>query len=124
MTDDDPAHPDRQRIDKWLWFARIVKTRGAAQELATSGHVRVNHDKNRAASRQVKAGDVLTIALGPHIRVLRVVDTGERRGPASEARRLFDDLTPAAQPRPGPAKDSGARPTKRDRRAWQEIDSA
>jgi ribosome-associated heat shock protein Hsp15 len=110
---------DRQRIDKWLWFARLAKTRTAAQKLAISGRVRVNRDKNEANSRAVKAGDVLTIGLDSGIRVLRIVATGVRRGPPAEARLLYEDLSPPApKPEPVAGRDPGAgRPTKRDRRA-------
>ena len=74
---------DRQRIDKWLWYARLAKTRTAAQALAVSGRVRVNSEKNQSASRGLKLGDVLTVALDSGVRVLRVVLLGERRGPAA-----------------------------------------
>ena len=54
---------DRRRIDKWLWYARLAKTRTTAQALAVSGRVRVNSEKNQSASRGLKIGDVLTVAL-------------------------------------------------------------
>jgi ribosome-associated heat shock protein Hsp15 len=109
---------DRQRIDKWLWFARLAKTRTAAQKLAISGRVRVNREKNDSASRVVKVGDVLTFALDSGVRILRVVANGERRGPAAEARLLYEDLSPPSLlAKAGPdARDPGSRPTKRDRR--------
>lgn len=108
-----------QRIDKWLWFARVVKTRTLAQKLAVSGRVRVNREKNDSASRPVKAGDTLTIALDAGVRVLRVLLPGTRRGPPAEARLLYDDLSPPPLPRQPPqgVRERGAgRPTKRDRR--------
>jgi ribosome-associated heat shock protein Hsp15 len=108
----------RQRIDKWLWFARLAKTRTAAQKLAVSGRVRVNREKNDSASRQLKVGDVLTIAFDSAVRVLKVLAPGERRGPATEARLLYDDLSPPPIPcgaKPDAARPGG-RPTKRDRR--------
>jgi ribosome-associated heat shock protein Hsp15 len=104
---------DRRRIDKWLWYARLARTRTAAQALAVSGRVRVNSEKNQSASRPLKAGDVLTVALDTGVRVLRVVLLGERRGPASEARLLYEDLSPPPAPS---APRAGPRPTKRDRR--------
>ena len=60
---DGESRDTRQRIDKWLWFARLAKTRTAAQKLAVSGRVRVNREKSDSASRLVRMGDVLTIAL-------------------------------------------------------------
>ena len=56
--------PEGQRIDKWLWHARFARTRGAAQQLAMSGHVRVNREKVTSASRLVRTGDVLNIHVG------------------------------------------------------------
>src|SRR5207249_3114621 len=64
---------DRQRIDKWLWHARVVRTRTAAAALADSGHVRVNGARIDAASRAVKPGDVVTVALDRNVRVLKVL---------------------------------------------------
>lgn len=115
------AAPDRQRIDKWLWYARLAKSRTLAQKLAVSGHVRVNREKNDSAARLIKVGDTLTIALGPAVRILRVKAPGIRRGPAPEAARLYDDLTPPAEPATEAPARAGARPSKRDRRrldAW------
>lgn len=85
-----------QRIDKWLFFARVVKSRSLAQKLALSGAVRVNRDKVEHAARIIRPGDVLTIRLDRSVRVLRVLNPGERRGPAGEAAGLFEDLTPRA----------------------------
>lgn len=110
----------RQRIDKWLWFARLTKTRTLAQKLAISGSVRINRQKNASASRLIQAGDILTIALSPGVRVLRVVSTGTRRGPATEARQLYEDLSPAPVAQPEPP-GGGPRPTKRDRRTLEAL---
>lgn len=82
---------DRQRIDKWLWFARVVKTRALAQDLAESGRVRLNGRKIDAAAQPVRIGDVLTIAVAGRVRVLEVRGFAERRGGAPEARTLFLD---------------------------------
>lgn len=84
---------DRQRIDKWLWHARIVKTRTSAAELVSSGHVRLNSARVVAPSHPVKAGDVLTIALDRRIRLWKVTDFAERRGDATAARRLYEELS-------------------------------
>ena len=84
----------RLRIDKWLWHARVAKTRTLAARLIADGHVRVNGTKADAPAKAVKPGDVLTIALERTVRVYRVVGLGERRGPATEARELYEDLSP------------------------------
>ena len=91
--------PEAQRIDKWLWHARFARTRGAAQRLAISGHVRVNRDKVASASRLVREGDVLTLALGRGVRVIRICAIAERRGSFDEARLLYEDQ--ASGPRSG-----------------------
>jgi ribosome-associated heat shock protein Hsp15 len=82
---------EAQRIDKWLWHARFARTRSAAQRLAASGHVRVNREKVMAPSRLVRPGDVLTLALGGGVKVIRVCGIAERRGGAEEARQLYDE---------------------------------
>jgi ribosome-associated heat shock protein Hsp15 len=120
---------DRQRIDKWLWHARVVRTRTTAAALVTGGCVRVNGERVDAASRLVKAGDVLTVALG-RVRILKVLDFAERRGSAIDAGVLFEDLSPPVM-RVDPehvaaantvTRDPGAgRPTKRDRRAIDRL---
>jgi ribosome-associated heat shock protein Hsp15 len=119
---------DRQRIDKWLWHARVVRTRTAAAALADAGHVRINGQRVDAASRAVRVGDVVTVALDRAVRVLKVLGFAERRGSADDARRLCESLEPAASPaaerRPLPAamRDAGAgRPTKRERRAMERF---
>jgi ribosome-associated heat shock protein Hsp15 len=116
------AGSDRRRIDKWLWFARLARTRTAAQKLAVSGRVRVNREKNNSASRTIRVGDVLTVALDSGVRVLRIVALGDRRGPASEAQLLYQDLAPPEPtPRPAQTQRSGPRPTKRERRALDAV---
>jgi ribosome-associated heat shock protein Hsp15 len=124
---------DRQRIDKWLWHARVVRTRGAAAALAASGHVRLNGVRVDAPAKAVKAGDVVTIALDARVRVLKVTGFAARRGAAAAGRALYDDLAPpaAADPsgRPAPpavaAREPGSgRPTKQDRRAIERFTAA
>jgi len=91
---------DRQRIDKWLWHARLVRTRGAAASLADSGHVRVNGQRVVAASRTVRAGDVVLIAFDRAVRVLKVLGFSERRGSFELAKGLYQDLAgPGEYPR-------------------------
>ena len=84
-----PAAPERQRIDKWLWHARMVRTRSAAAALTEAGHVRVNGTRVRAPSHLLRRGDVVTLALDRSVRLVRVEGFCERRGDASEARRLY-----------------------------------
>lgn len=128
-----PAGEGR-RIDKWLWYARVVKTRTLAAALVEAGRVRLNRIKVDKSRQIVKPGDVLTVTVNRHVRVLKVVLPGQRRGPASEAQSLYEDLTPvdvaapaacgAGEREDGPAvalqsgqRDAGAsRPTKRERR--------
>jgi ribosome-associated heat shock protein Hsp15 len=82
----------RQRLDKWLWFARFAKTRTLAAKLVTEGAVRVNGVRAEAPAKLVGAGDVLTIAAQHVTAVVRVLSPGERRGPAPEARLLYEDV--------------------------------
>ena len=109
----DPVAAASQRIDKWLWHARVVKTRTLAQKLVADGKVRLNREVVIAAKQPVRIGDVLTIALDRRILVFAVEGLAERRGPASEAQALYEDRSPPPLPREAPA---GPRPTKRDRR--------
>lgn len=112
----------RQRIDKWLWFARVVKSRTLAAGLVTQGAVRINQVKVDAAAKMVKPGDVLTIALEREVRILKVVAPGESRRPYTEACLLYEDLTPppppkAERPLPQAQREPGSgRPTGRERR--------
>lgn len=84
---------DRQRIDRWLWHARLVRTREAAAKLAASGYVRVNGMRIDAPGRFVRPGDVITVALERTVRVLKVKAFAARRGPAGTGRALYDELT-------------------------------
>ena len=88
----DPTESERQRLDKWLWFARMARTRSAAARLVADGHVRVNSQRIVQPAKAVKTGDVLTIALERDVRLLRIAAVGARRGPFEEARRLYEDL--------------------------------
>ncbi len=82
-----------QRLDTWIWFARVVRTRSLAARLIAEGHVRVNAQRTVTAAKPVKPGDVLTIALEGRVRVLRVRAAGARRAGFPEARLLYDELT-------------------------------
>ena len=124
-----------QRIDRWLWFARIVKSRTQAAGLVSKGKIRINRIRTEKPSQTVKPGDVVTSAAQRTVRLFRVLAAGARRGPASEAALLYEELTERpvrtmsaageAQLGPNSAPPSGppgyrprgeGRPTKRDRR--------
>ncbi|MBY0613308.1 MAG: RNA-binding S4 domain-containing protein [Beijerinckiaceae bacterium] len=81
----------RQRLDKWLFFARILKSREKAATLIKDGYVRVNGTRAQQPAKLIKAGDVLTISLERQVLVLKVVLPGERRGPATEAQTLYEN---------------------------------
>ncbi|HVL72095.1 MAG TPA: RNA-binding S4 domain-containing protein [Beijerinckiaceae bacterium] len=83
---------DRQRLDKWLFFARFAKSRTLAARLVAEGHVRVNGGRVENAAKGVAVGDVLTIAAPRTTCVVRVEGLGARRGPAPEARLLYSEL--------------------------------
>ncbi len=101
------ADEDRIRIDKWLWQARFFKTRSLAAEVVTKGHLRLNGTKMAKPGRAVGQGDVLTFSQARAVRVVRIVACGTRRGPAEEARGLYDDLAPLAEDG-GPSGKAGA----------------
>ena len=83
---------ERQRLDKWLWHARVVKARTSAARLVQAGHVRINGVREKAPGHGVKPGDVLTIALDNSVRILKVAGFSQRRGDAAAARVLYEDL--------------------------------
>jgi ribosome-associated heat shock protein Hsp15 len=115
------------RIDKWLWHARFFKSRTLAGKFVSSGKVRVNGAHISKAHYMVKEGEVLTFPLGTHIRLIKVLHMGTRRGPAPEAQALYEDMDPpqarvkteklpvVAEREPGTG-----RPTKRERRVMDQ----
>jgi len=109
-----------QRLDKWLWCARIIRTRTSAARLIVAGKIRINGARTVKPSRLVQPGDVVTAAMFGRVFVARVLGAAERRGPASQARTLYEDLTPQVSPEPEGGFDlgrqKGPRPTKKDRR--------
>lgn len=120
------------RADKWLWYARFFKSRSLATQLCQAGRLRLSGHGTVKPHYKVKVGDVLTFPQGQHIRVIKVLALGSRRGPASEAQALYEDLKPPAPESKLPAgtpdalttakRDPGAgRPTKRDRRALERL---
>lgn len=111
-----------QRVDKYLWYTRFFKSRTLAASVVIAGRVRINGARCEKASTTVKVGDVLTFPAGALVRVIKVVNGGTRRGPASEAQTLYEDLTPppevrAAEPVAPAKREAGSgRPTKKQRR--------
>jgi ribosome-associated heat shock protein Hsp15 len=89
------------RIDKWLWFARLTKSRSLAAQLCTDGQVSVGGVATRKPNHAVRIGDVVRVPQGRNLRTVRVLALGERRGPASEARELYEEAAPP-QPLRGP----------------------
>ncbi len=87
--------PESIRLDKWLWQARFAKTRGRAVALIESGAVRLNAVRVLKPATPVRIGDGLSFALGDRILAVRIRDLGQRRGPAPEARGLYEELAPA-----------------------------
>ncbi|MEE2699658.1 MAG: RNA-binding S4 domain-containing protein [Pseudomonadota bacterium] len=119
---------EKQRIDQWLWFARLFKSRSMATKFCVSGKIRVNEKHIKKGHHLLGIGDIITFQKDSYIRVISVLALGNRRGPAQEAKTLYEDLSP---PRP-PAKldyslntifsRSGlGRPTKRDRRKLENF---
>jgi len=128
MTEKQPQSGSRQRIDKWLFFARMAKSRSIAQDLVRSNHVRVNGDLVSQPSAQVKPGDRIDLTLERRDLVLVVKAGGERRGPFEEARLLYEDLSPPPDEtkrltlfeQAQRAQGSG-RPTKKERRETDRL---
>jgi ribosome-associated heat shock protein Hsp15 len=121
--------PTRIRLDKWLFFARIIKSRTLAAKYVGAGHVRVNGEKSNQPSQNVKPGDVLTISLQHAVKIYRIIDCGTRRGPAPEAQLLYEDISPPPIEKPdtkfeglAAKRDPGAgRPTKKERRELDRL---
>ncbi len=119
------------RLDKWLWFARFFKTRSLATKFCASGRLRANGTVVSKAHHTVRPGDVLTFPIGHHVRVVKIAALGERRGPAPEARLLYEDLAPpeerdadsqaGLQTRVAPRLPGTGRPTKSERRATDRL---
>jgi ribosome-associated heat shock protein Hsp15 len=113
---------EKQRLDKWLFFSRAVKSRTLAQKLIEAGAIRVNSERTERTDHKVGPGDVLTMNVHERLLVWRILDAGERRGPATEAAGLYEDLSPPSIPREAaPPIHAGrepgtGRPTKKERR--------
>lgn len=100
-----------QRLDKWLWFARLAKTRTQAAALVADGHVRINRERVSKPGATVKVGDVVTATVHRTVRVLKVAAFIVRRGPAAEAMLTYEELTPAADRPKALARDAAGPPT-------------
>ncbi|WP_417456252.1 RNA-binding S4 domain-containing protein [Kordiimonas sp.] len=119
------------RLDKWLWHARFFKSRSIASTVCKARKVRLDGSVVSKAAATVKVGQVLTFPQGAHIRVVKILALGTRRGPALEAQTLYEDLSPvedqkkelAEEKKTAPAlRDAGAgRPTKAERRAIDKL---
>ncbi|HZS32810.1 MAG TPA: RNA-binding S4 domain-containing protein [Methylomirabilota bacterium] len=111
------------RLDRWLWAARFYRTRALAHEACAGGKVDVNGQAARP-SRAIRPGDLLHLTMGAWRREIVVQALAARRGPAAEARALYEDRSPPPPrtPRPPPARPPGlGRPTKRDRRLHDRL---
>ena len=84
--------PPSSRIDKWLFHTRFWRTRLLAQAAAAKGKVRLNGTRVEKPAQTVRPGDILTLAQGGEILTLRVLALAKRRGPAPEARQLYEIL--------------------------------
>lgn len=98
---------EAQRLDKWLWFARVVRSRTSAAALVAEGKVRVNRERACKPSQSLRTGDVVTVAVHAQVRVLKVLAVGTRRGPPAEAAQLYENLT-------GPSGGRARAPTDRE----------
>lgn len=117
-----------QRIDVWLWHARLYKTRSLASKMVRGGKVRLNGNVCKKSSALVTLSDVLTFSRGDDILIAKVASIGVRRGPAPEAQLLYEDLTPPKEVSSVSKKDVSAerergagRPTKNERRAIDKL---
>ena len=125
------AEPIRkERLDKFLFFSRALKSRTLAQKVIETGAVRVNSERTDRSDHKVGAGDVLTMSLHGRILVWRILDCGSRRGPASEAQGLYEDLSPPSLPKSEQSPydaaiaqrgDGAGRPTKKERRETDRL---
>ena len=129
----DPTGAPSLRLDKWLWYARFFKTRALATKAIAGGRFRLDGEVMSKPHRAAQPGQVLTFMQGDRVRVIRIVELGSRRGPATEAVLLYEDLSPEVSKRESGAEKAAlvfesrergtGRPTKRDRRATQNLKS-
>lgn len=118
------------RIDKWLWAARFFKTRSLATDAVSGGKIKLNGAPTKPA-RDVKVGDKLDVFNGDTRWEVVVLALGEKRGPAAEARLLYEETAASSAAREAeqarrkftrePAAEIHGRPTKRDRRQMERL---
>ncbi len=134
MSPPGASRADGQRIDKWLWYGRFIKSRTSAARFVSDGKVRVNRVRIAKPGHLVYVGDVITFTAHRKLHVVRIVAPGTRRGPAPEAQLLYEDLSPrTTSPKPEGAtgtpqaqavrEEGSGRPTKKQRReleSWLE----
>ena len=128
---DTNAPLTQQRIDKWLWCARFYKTRSLAAKVVNNGTVKVTRGEEikrvSKASFTIQNEDILTFTKDNRVRIIHVLSTATRRGPAPEAQQLYEDMSPpppekTKKPVDPFAREPGAgRPTKKDRRRLEAV---
>ncbi|WIJ25663.1 RNA-binding S4 domain-containing protein [Devosia sp. RR2S18] len=120
----------KERLDKFLFFSRALKSRTLAQKFIETGAIRVNAERTDRSDHKIGAGDVLTMTLHGRVLIWRILDPGVRRGPASEAATLYEDLSPAPLPKEelspferatGERLPGSGRPTKKERRETDRL---
>lgn len=130
MTGPGEAPLRKERLDRFLFFSRAVKSRTLAQKIIEAGAIRVNSERTERTDYKVGAGDVLTMSLQGRILVWRILDPGTRRGPASEAQGLYEDISPPPVARADRSPHEAAiaersvgagRPTKKERRETDRL---
>ena len=130
MTGTGATPVRKERLDKFLFFSRALKSRTLAQKVIETGAIRVNSERTDKSDYKVGAGDVLTMAIHGRIVVWKILDAGTRRGPASEAMTLYEDLSPPALPKSerspyeaaiAPRDEGTGRPTKKQRRETDRL---
>lgn len=89
----DSGNLARQRLDLWLWHARVVRARSAAATLVRDGHVRVDGARVTSAGYMVRPGHVVTVSLDHAVRVLRVIGFSDRREDATSALVTYEEIT-------------------------------
>jgi ribosome-associated heat shock protein Hsp15 len=93
------------RIDRFLFFIRLVKSRTLAQAIVEAGHVRIDGKRVEKSSEEVRVGSIVALPLHGDVRVLRVLELPHRRGPAAEARQCYEELGPITR-----IDEAGSRP--------------
>jgi ribosome-associated heat shock protein Hsp15 len=103
IAGDRSTETSSRRLDQWLWFARLVKSRSLAGRLCAQGAVSVNQAAVRKPNHAIRIGDIVIVPQGPFRRTVRVLALGARRGPAIEARQLYEEsTTPVRLSEPAP----------------------